>query len=610
MREDESKRQRKGLSGYVRRERRSARVRMPSLLPRPCKTMLALAAVLSAAFWLAGAPACRAATSEEKGSELRLSVQFEGNSAVGSSTLRSLCALPLGSTEEQALSAVEQAVLQAYRDEGYLEASVESLSVRTRKKIRRLVVYIEEREPSRVNSFRFSGNRHLDSEELTAACGLRPGLVLSARLLDEALKKLVNCMADRGFPFAAARAGAFALEDGRLDFVFFIDEGPRCAVGEVVLGESNALTSTALHRALGVARGETYCESRLRRGINSLRRKALFAEVGEPVVSVSGGNTARVLVPVKDRKTTSVAGAVGFRGRSSELTGGLSLSLLNIARTGRSASASWEAAGGNVSSLSFSYAEPWVMGLPFSSAVSFEHVVRDTFFARTSVSLLCKVPLSPVLSAEAGASFEKTLETNGPVTRTSRVAWLGGLELATGEPHWSTGDSYLAALRGSRGSKRISRVSEGEEARDVFSTLQGRTLLQRRLGLSQIALVDVKLFAITEGRESASLDELFALGGKRTLRGYSERQFLAPTVGSVQLEYGILIGGEGGRAFALLDCGYASTQALSTGDRFHVGYGVGLRVPSPFGVAGVDFGVPAGESLSSGKVHVGLESTF
>jgi outer membrane translocation and assembly module TamA len=122
--------------------------------------------------------------------------------------------------------------------------------------------------------------------------------------------------------------------------------------------------------------------------------------------------------------------------------------------------------------------------------------------------------------------------------------------------------------------------------------------------------VDAKVAVVLEGEESAALDELFALGGKRTLRGYSERQFLATTVSSIQIEYGVLIGNEGGRAFVLLDCGYASTQALSVRERLHAGYGAGLRIPSSFGVAGIDFAVPAGESPGSGKIHVGLQGTF
>ncbi len=539
-----------------------------------------------------------------------LEFRFDGNSAFSDSRLRSLCRVSDELSEEEQLEAVRQAALQAYRDAGFLQATIETTYVVDAERERRAVVRLKEGEPARLVSFKFLGNRHVSSEELTKVSDLRTGTVLSGRLLEQVLERLVEHMTDVGFPFAAARAGDFTMSERGVGLTFFIDEGPLCTFGEIELVDSEALTSGALQGALGVTSGAKYCEKELRNGVVALRRTALFAEVGQPIVSASGRSKVRVAVPVKERKTTSFAGAVGFRGRANELTGGLSLSLLNIARTGRSAKASWEAMGRKASSFSLAYAEPWVMGLPFSSSLSLEHVVRDTLFAGTEVSLLCRVPLSPNVSAEAGTSFEKTLAADGPASRSSRFAWLAGMELSLGAPHWMGDDSFLVALRGSRGTKKTVLLESDKEKRDVLSTLEGRALLQRRIGRSQIALLDAKASSILEGEDSAALDELFSLGGKRTLRGYSERQFLASTVSSVQIEYGVLIGSGGGRAFVLLDLGYASTQALSLHERLHAGYGAGLRIPSSFGVAGVDFAIPAGEPVSSGKIHVGLEGTF
>lgn len=551
----------------------------------------------------------------------RVELVFVGNTVFSSSWLRSFCAVSGDLQVDDASARVEQRVLLAYQNIGYLSAAVESTSVARINRLNKLTVYIREGRQTRLGSFKFSGNRYFSSEELAAACGLREGVTLGRDILDRALERVVEYMADRGFPFAGAKIGDFRLDGNSLGFSFIVDEGPLCNVGDVALENSNALNPKALRRALGIGLGQKYSEKTLRRGLDYLRRTTLFTEVGEPVVSLStqeGESTqkpiqdgkVKIAVPVRDRKTTTVAGAVGFRGRTNEVTGGISLSLLNIARTGRSARTSWEAAGRNVSSFYLSYAEPWVMGLPFTSSISFEQVIRDTLFARTSLGIVLKVPLSSMVSARFGTGFDKTVNTDGPRTRSSRLAWLGGIELVSGGPSWGSDNSFLATIDGTRGDKRTSYLSENRTQKEVFSTLIGRILLQRRFKRSQIALTDVKASAILEGRQFATPDELFTLGGKRTLRGYSERQFLASTVGSVQFEYGVVVGEEGGRVFAFVDCGYASTQVLSTADRFHTGYGIGLKVPSPIGLAGIDFGIPSGESFGSGKIHVGLEGTF
>jgi len=560
-------------------------------------------------------------SAQEAPKKPRIELGFVGNTVFSSSWLRSFCAVDENVPASQLDAKVRERVLSAYRDAAYFGASVESTAIVKANRGERLLTFIREGKPARLGNFKFSGNKRFSSEELASASGLKEGTAPNRGLLDKSLSRMVVYMADRGFPFAGAKIGDFRLEGDSLVFVFVISEGPLCTVSEVALENSTALNRKALARAVGIEPGEKYSEKKVRRGLEYLERTSLFSQVGEPVVTLVPGQAhteaaagdegaARIGVPVRDRRTSSASGVLGFRGRTNEVTGGISLSLLNIAGTGRSAKTSWEASGGHVSSFYLAYAEPWTMGLPFTSSLSFEQTIRDTLFSRTAFGVTIKVPISSIVSAEAGSKFEKTLNSEGPRTRATRLAWLGGLEVATGGPVWSSENSFLLTLEGTRGDKTISHLSENRKEKDVFSTISGRMFLQRRFGRTQIGLADVKASAITEGLETAAPDELFALGGKRTLRGYSERQFLAPTVASVQFEYGVVVGEEGGRVFAFVDCGYASSRELTTLQRIHAGYGIGLKVPSPIGIAGIDFGVASGESIGSGKVHVGLEGTF
>ncbi len=539
----------------------------------------------------------RASQSETAGTRVR----FVGNRVVPDAELLSV----LSGTADFDTRATDL-LLDVFRRRGHLEASVDSVLQRGGE----MVVYVTEGSPTAVGGIRFVGNRTVDSEVLNRASGISPGVELSEALLETASSKVGRALADHGFPFATVRAGQFELGGGRVSFTFFVEEGKPATIDTVRLADSDALSQKSLQRALRIKPGQQYSEKDLERGVATLRRTGLFSLVGEPLLIPSSHGGVAVAIPVKNRKTTSIGGALGFRGQTNEVTGLLSLSVLNLARTGRSAKASWEAIGRNTSTLRFTYTEPWISILPFSSTVSFEHSARDTFFARTSLSLLLRFPVTHGLSARAGTSFEKTLSSDLARYRASRVAWLAGAEVFLGEPAWSSQNTFITSLELSRGERKRVFLSSGNTETRAFSTLCGQLLLQRRFLGNQVLAVDVSASGVLEGAGFVSEDELFSLGGKNTLRGYSERQFLAPTVGSVQLEYGLAVGGEGGRVFAFADCGYASTEALRTADRVHAGYGVGLRVPSPLGLAGIDLGIPAGESISSGKIHVGLEGTF
>ncbi|MBN1504585.1 MAG: hypothetical protein JW952_05965 [Candidatus Eisenbacteria bacterium] len=522
--------------------------------------------------------------------------------------------VPVRAWDDSTEAAVRSVVLESYGRRGYLGATVDSVVLAGGPEGRTAVVHVSEGRPAVAGEVRFVGNRTVPSDRLSDAAGIVKGTRLADGVIQRARDNVVSFLADAGLPFAQVRAAEFRLDGSAVSFAFLIDEGPVARVSEVRLAGSNDLKPGPLERALGVRRGDLYNMSKLRHGVTALRRSGLFQEVGEPSVTRSGDDCVTISIPVKDKKTTSFAGAMGFRGRTSEVTGALSLSVLNLARSGRSASAGWEASGNKTSSLRFLYTEPWVSGLPFSSTVSFDHTARDTFFAKTSFTISAKVPVWRGLSGEVGASFEKTLNTAEWRSRATRTAWLAGVELFMGEASWLSRGTLLTSLEFSRGRRKLvcldrTALCREDESR-AFSTLRGEALVQGRVRRGQLLVLDASVSAVLEGTELISSDEMFPLGGKNTLRGYSERQFQAETVGSLQCEYGLVVGDEGGRAFVFLDCGYASTPAASRAERFHYGYGIGLRVPSLLGLAGIDLGIPAGESLSSGKVHVGLEARF
>ncbi|MFH0778478.1 MAG: BamA/TamA family outer membrane protein [Candidatus Eisenbacteria bacterium] len=564
-------------------------------------------------------------------------VEFRGNTVFSSSRLRSLCVAGAqdsrkrqseggrahsGSRDSSLAPLLSERwvennvigpVLQAYCEAGYLDAVVESTCIVEAACGPSLVVFVREGVPARVGSFGPAGNSHFSCEELVLAGEVRSGWLLSAGVLEGACERMVDFMAREGFPFADVYVSDFTRGEHGIDFLFIVREGPRCRVEELRLESSSSLSREAMFAAFRVKPGEVYRENKIVAGVRALRKSGLFADVGEPLVTRKGEDGVAVAVPVKERKGGSFGGAVGFRGRTGEVTGGVSVALPNIAHTGRGATAGWESMGRRLSSFALSYKEPWVMGLPFSSSFRLEHTVRDTLFARTVVSVVLRIPVSSFLSGQIGGSYEKTLVTDVAHARATRLAWIAGIEVSAGEPPWKAGNSLLLEATGSRGVKETSSAGATggtERGRDVLSTGTGRVFLQRALPGGQFALLDVKGSAVLEGKDLVSPEELFALGGKRNLRGYSEQQFMALSVASAQIEYGLAVGEEGGRVFLFLDCGYASTPQLSTSARLHVGYGVGLKVPSPFGLAGIDFGVPAGESLGFGKVHVGLDASF
>jgi len=109
---------------------------------------------------------------------------------------------------------------------------------------------------------------------------------------------------------------------------------------------------------------------------------------------------------------------------------------------------------------------------------------------------------------------------------------------------------------------------------------------------------------------------MYRLGGRRTLRGYAEEQFLTPRAVWVNLELGTFQR-SGFKGYLFGDLGYLRLSNLTSSqdgegfaDEFLHGAGFGMRLFSEN--SGLDFSVGWGEadSFRTGKVYLILENRF
>jgi outer membrane protein insertion porin family len=125
---------------------------------------------------------------------------------------------------------------------------------------------------------------------------------------------------------------------------------------------------------------------------------------------------------------------------------------------------------------------------------------------------------------------------------------------------------------------------------------------------------------VTSSEQVVPLPDQFRLGGATTLRGYREEQFRGSRVAWSNIEYRYLLSRRS-RAFLFFDFGYyyrierspseneTEPQFLKI-EEFKPAWGLGVRVDTPLGIVGVDYGLGEGDALTNGKVHVSLVNSF
>jgi outer membrane protein insertion porin family len=305
-----------------------------------------------------------------------------------------------------------------------------------------------------------------------------------------------------------------------------VSEGTATWFGDVVVAGNDATREHVIVREAGLERGGPFSLSRLSRVRPRLERLAFLDAVEEPVVAVDpASGEATVGVTVTEGAASRISGAIGFSGgpdASDDITGIVDIDLGNIAGTGRSASASWERLRKSQTQISFSYTEPWFLGVPVDVGVAGSQSVRDTFYTITEGDVL--------VTARLG---ERT-----------RLTWsVGGQRYVPGAAHESTSTSvktaFAAAYDGTdapwnptagtrlRASIEYADKKIANEGRDESSgTFAAEAEQFFRLRTSQVLALRARVEALVSTEEEVPFHELLVLGGARSLRGYREEQFL------------------------------------------------------------------------------------
>jgi outer membrane protein insertion porin family len=539
-------------------------------------------------------------------------IVWSGVESVGTSVLEDAAGFEGGTPLEEAdLQAAAERIVNAYRAQGYLDASA-VISTSEGEKNTVSIAVCEGRRFA-VGAVTLEGTSKLSARDLISRCaGLRRGAPMTQDGIERSIEELLRAYGEAGYAGCRVSPKEFTYNiDGSVDVALQISEGRRCVVERLDVSGGKTKSSTAC-RTAGLKAGEPFDPWSMGEVVSRLSSSGLFSRVESPVIRRGSADSLVVIeVPVVEPPSSSVSGLLGYSGRQGGAVGFLDLELGNILGTAREGAFRWENSGGGLSSYSAGYVEPWLGGLPISLELGVNHLAQDTTYSTTGFSADLNVDSGGMLSFAVGAGREKTAlagETEGVVTRRSRLAIRAGAELDARDDPLDARSGLLLAASGDWGSRvdGIPGTAEENSWRVVRYDLASE--LHRRLHGRHGVYLGARWRGIRSDEESIPWDQLLRFGGASSLRGYREDQFRAEETLLLQVEHRIAIGDGGSRLFLFADSGFLRGGGAPDGAQ--IGYGLGIRAAAAGGQMGVDFGMGAGDSWSEAKVHVRMKRLF
>jgi len=503
-------------------------------------------------------------------------------------------------------------ILNYYAVKGYYSARIDTLEISQQEDTTFIRLVLDEGPIYRTGESKIAG----EVEIVPLNVRNRIGEPINLNLIRLDAKYIVSQLADEGYPHSKVKVNPVIINSGngpQIDFKFNVRTGEVVKLDTAIFRGTKTTQPRFLMREMRFRKGELYSNTTVNRQLSVLNRLGYISDAKQIGIGRQKNGSDALIVELNESNANRLNGIIGFipedqSGQGGFITGLLEFNFGNIFGSGRELDAHWERIDRNSEEIKLSYDEPFPFGFPIKPGISFAQLVQDSSYIKRDLELRVKIPLTFNLGVFANAAREK-VNAREFGKRELGVNDYSALSL-TGGFSFDDRDFIFNPMSGVYYETSFTRTSRKEAG---IGRITGRRFGIRAEYYQKLTKKSL-LAIILNGYDSRYNDgsvpfaELYRVGGASTLRGYREDQFRGARVGWTNIEYRVITG-KLSRMFIFGDAG--SISGTPTGrDESKLSYGVGIRLTTAIGQIGIDYGVGADDTFSSGKVHLSLNGVF
>ncbi|HNU54953.1 MAG TPA: BamA/TamA family outer membrane protein [Flavobacteriales bacterium] len=466
--------------------------------------------------------------------------------------------------------------------------------------------------------------------ELASEAGLREklydGRPVAPRQIASTIRTLLERSENSGYPFARVWLDSLQQTEDGLSAVLRADRGRLVTYDSVVVRGSVRTSARYLQASIGIRPGDVYDESVLNAVETRLRELPFVSQKQRPYVQFTPENT-KLFLFLDAKKASSINGVLGLQPDANtgkvNLTGDIDLRLRNALRRGEAIALNWRSLQNSTQDLKVAGNLPFAFNTPFGIDASLKLFKRDSTFlevtSRIGLEYLMtrgdKVTL--FLNSKSNDRLGSNTIAQPGLADVRLISYGLGFVRERLDYRFNPRRGHGIQIEGSAGRKRTSQAVFGLVEQpleintvqmEVLGTLLGHVALGRRSTLR---------FAAQGGRmlnDDLYANELYRIGGLKTLRGMDEASITASsyTIGTVEYRF---LYEENSNFFLFVDQAWWERRVqeeYSTDTPMGVGLGTTFETKAGlFSITyalGQQFDNPV--QLRGGKVHFGFISLF
>lgn len=445
-------------------------------------------------------------------------------------------------------------------------------------------------------------------------------------------EKIVGYYENNGYPFAAVRLDSIVIGGDRISAELHVEKNGEFKIDSVVIRGTAKIAPVYMYNYLGIKPGSLYDESQLQK-VNTRLRELPFVTVKKPA-SVTFTNKMNKLILNLDKKRASqFDGVVGILPDNKTgkilFTGDVRLKLQNGLGRGELIDLNWRRLQTQTQDLKARIVYPFILRTPLGVDYNFKLYKKDTTYLDLNQNIGVQYML-------IGGNYLKVFYTN----KNSSLLSTKGLEFVTVLPPYADVHSnmygvglkfekldyrlnprkgFTVQMNASAGSRIIKKNAKVNPA--VYEKLKLNTAQYNSDLELQVFFPFGNRNTLMVGNQSAFLysetvfqNELFRIGGLRTLRGFDEESIFASAYSITTLEYRFILE-QNSYLYVFGDQAFYENNSVGPYVNDHpVGFGAGISFETKAGIFSINYALGKQFDnpiqLRSGKIHFGIVNYF
>jgi outer membrane protein assembly factor BamA len=451
-------------------------------------------------------------------------------------------------------------------------------------------------------------------------------------LLSSWMKQVVLEAENQGYPFAQIRLGNIEKEGDSIGTKLIFDAGPLISWDSLELIGNTKTQEKYLQKIVGLQPGTPFSQKELNRTSVQLKRSPYFSLVGEPNVSFQI-KTAKPSFQLRDRNSNVLDGIIGLLPNENQpgkmlISGQLDLELYHLGGKGRDISLHWQRLNIQTQSLDLTVKESFLFNSPLDLKVGFNLLKQDTTFLNRFFSLDFgyRISDSGYLSFFGKRQSGDLISTfsyrdNRSLPNAADYRWNQyGIHYKINllDDLFFPRRGWLIQSEFAAGNKKILKntgIPDEAYSNLNLNTAQylGQLIVERHLFIRSNFGIWVKGSGGFMRNENLFLNDLFRLGGLKSIRGFNENFFYARSYVYINIEQRLFFD-QSSFLMIFVDGGTLENPYFAKTIDYPVSFGAGLNLETGSGIFRFIYGVGKSNlqplEFSYSRIHFGYLARF